>query len=105
MLAAVSQRTAAARAREAAAEHLVPLRADPGRARYQLAWLTGQRSSSLRDGYLYWMGPEQPWAMFAASVATMPSASSQRARAGTGRRCRVMSLPVRESSRICPLLT
>jgi arylsulfatase A-like enzyme len=24
----------------------------------QLAWLSGQRSSSLRDGYLYWMGPE-----------------------------------------------
>lgn len=24
----------------------------------QLAWLIGQRSSSLRDGYLYWMGPE-----------------------------------------------
>jgi Transposase/Sulfatase len=24
----------------------------------QLAWLTGQRSSSLREGYLYWMGPE-----------------------------------------------
>ena len=34
-------------------------------------------------------GPwDQPWAMFAASVATIPSASSQRARAGTGRRCR-----------------
>ena len=58
MLAAISQRTAAARVGEAAAERLVPLRADPGRARYQLAWLTGQRSSSLRDGYLYWMGPE-----------------------------------------------
>jgi arylsulfatase A-like enzyme len=24
----------------------------------QLAWLTGQQPSSLRDGYLYWMGPE-----------------------------------------------
>ena len=24
----------------------------------QLAWLSGQRSSSLRDGYLYWIGPE-----------------------------------------------
>jgi arylsulfatase A-like enzyme len=24
----------------------------------QLPWLGGQRASSLRDGYLYWMGPE-----------------------------------------------
>ena len=34
-------------------------------------------------------GPwDQPWAMFAVRVAAMPSASSQRAREGTGTRCR-----------------
>jgi hypothetical protein len=34
-------------------------------------------------------GPwDQPWAMFAVRVAAMPSASSQRARQGTGTRCR-----------------
>ena len=34
------------------------------------------------------MGPwDQPWAMFAVRVAAIPSASSQRARAGTGTRC------------------
>ena len=34
-------------------------------------------------------GPwDQPYAMFAVRVAAMPSASSQRARDGTGTRCR-----------------
>ena len=34
-------------------------------------------------------GPwDQPWAMFAVRVAAIPSASSQRAREGTGTRCR-----------------
>ena len=34
-------------------------------------------------------GPwDQPWAMFAVRVAAMPSPSSQRAREGTGTRCR-----------------
>ena len=34
-------------------------------------------------------GPwDQPWAMFAVRVAAIPSPSSQRAREGTGTRCR-----------------
>ena len=34
-------------------------------------------------------GPcDQPWAMFAVRVAAIPSPSSQRARKGTGTRCR-----------------
>ena len=34
-------------------------------------------------------GPwDQPWAMFAVRVAAMPSPSSQRAKDGTGTRCR-----------------
>jgi hypothetical protein len=31
---------------------------------------------------------DQPWAMFAVRVAAIPSPSSQRAREGTGTRCR-----------------